>query len=149
MKINEQNKRMKETCSQPRVMCQSKFYPFTTERYVFIKTPLVHLQEVCVNRNTTFSFPRCMCQLKHHLFISKRYVPIRNWDNMKLHILYTISTCFLFQFNLSNLLCLGSFLLLEELNCIFLPSPFKLPSSVFFMATTHLQLLNIILQWQK
>jgi hypothetical protein len=82
------------THSQPRIMCQSKFYPFTTKRYVFIETPFVHFQEICVNWNIAFSSPRGMCQLKHHLFISKRYVPIRNWNNMKLHILYTISTYF-------------------------------------------------------
>jgi hypothetical protein len=56
---------------------------------------------------------RGMCQPKHHMFISKKYVPIRNWDSMKPHILYTISTYFLFEFNISNLLCLGTFLLLE------------------------------------
>jgi hypothetical protein len=64
---------------------------FTTKSYVLIQilpvhnrevfvyqTPLVHLQEIRVNRNTTFSSPRGMCQLKQQLFISKRYVPIKN-----------------------------------------------------------------------
>ncbi len=77
---------MKKNCSQPRIMCQSKHY---------------------------LSQLRGMCQPKHHMFISKKYVPIRNWDSMKPHILYTISTYFLFEFNISNLLCLGTFLLLE------------------------------------
>ncbi len=67
---------------------------------------------------------------------------------MRPHILYTILTYFLFEFNLSNLLCLGSFKLLEESNCILSPSPFKLPNSIFSMATTRLQLLKFILQWQ-
>ncbi len=79
-----------------------------------------------------------MCQSKHHLFIFKKYVPIKNWDNMKPHIFYTISTYFLFEFNLSNLLCLRSLLLLEESNCIFSPFPLELPISIIFMATTHL-----------
>jgi hypothetical protein len=52
-------------------------------------------------------------QSKHHFFISKRYVSIRNWNSMRPHILYTISTYFLFEFDLPNLLCLGSLLLLE------------------------------------
>jgi hypothetical protein len=73
----------------------------------------VHNQELCVNPNNTSSQPRGMCQPKHHVFISKKYVFIRNWDSMKPHILYTISTYFLFEFNLSNLLCLGAFFLLE------------------------------------
>jgi hypothetical protein len=68
--------------------------------------------------NKTSSQPRGMCQLKHHMFIFKSYVPIRNWDNMRPHILYTISTYFLFEFSLSNLLCLRTFLLLEESNYI-------------------------------
>ncbi len=33
---------MKETCSQPEVMCQSKFYLFTTERYVSIQILPIH-----------------------------------------------------------------------------------------------------------
>jgi hypothetical protein len=78
MKINEQKKRMKKTYSQPRIMCQSKLYLFTTKRYVLIETPPIHLKEVCVNRNINFSSPRNICQSKHHLFISKKYVPIRN-----------------------------------------------------------------------
>ncbi len=101
---------------EPRVMCQS---------------------------NTVFSQLRGMYQPKHHLFISKRYVPIRNWNNTRSHILYTISTCFLFGFNLSNLLCLKAILILEESYYIFPPSPPKLLSSNFSMATTHLQFVNI------
>ncbi len=83
------------------------------------------------------------------MFIFKRYVPIRNWDNMKPHILYTISTYFLFEFNLSNVLCLIALLLLEESNYIFSPSPSKLPSSDFSMVTTHLQFLNIYFTMAK
>ncbi len=64
--------------------------------------------------NKTYPQPRGMCQPKHHVFISKRYVSIRNWNNMQSHILYTISIYFLFEFNLSNLLCLRAFLLLER-----------------------------------
>jgi hypothetical protein len=83
-------KRMKEIYSQPRIIYQSKFYLFTTKRYVLIETPPIHLQEVCVNWNINFSSPRNICQSKHHLFISKRYVPINNQDNMRPHILYTV-----------------------------------------------------------
>jgi hypothetical protein len=67
---------MKETCSQPRIMCQSKLYLFTTKRYVLIETPLIplkryvlvetsffHLQEIYVNQNTTSSSPRGMFPL--------------------------------------------------------------------------------------
>jgi hypothetical protein len=76
-------------------------------------TKHVHNQKLCVNLNTTSSQLRGMCQPKHDMFISKRYVPIRNWNNMRQHIFYTISTWFLFEFSLSNLLCPGAFLLLE------------------------------------
>jgi hypothetical protein len=55
------------------------------------------------------------------MFISKRYVPIGKWNNMRVHILNTISHYFLFEFNLSNLLCLRSFLPLEEENYTFSP----------------------------
>ncbi len=68
---------------------------------------------------------------------------------MKLHILYTISTCFLFEFNLSNLLCLGAFSLLEESNCIFSPYLVELPSSNFSTITTHLQFLDIYFTMAK
>ncbi len=54
-----------------------------------------------------------ICQPKHHLFISKMYVPIKNWDSMRSPILYTISTCFLFEFSILNFFCLGAFLLFE------------------------------------
>jgi len=74
-------------------------------------TKLVKNKKLFVNPNSTFSQLKGMCQLKHHLFISKRYVPIRNWDNMRSHIIY--STYFLLQIKFSNLLCLGIFLLLE------------------------------------
>jgi hypothetical protein len=67
---------------------------FITNNYVSIQTLLVHNQKVCVNWNTTCSSLKSMCQSKHHLFIFKSYVPIRKWDNMRSHILYTISTCF-------------------------------------------------------
>ncbi len=60
---------------------------------------------------------------------------------MRPHIL--CSTYFLFEFSISNLLCLRAFLLIEESNCILSPSPPKLPRSNFFMATTHLQFLYI------
>jgi hypothetical protein len=63
MKINEQ-KRMKQTkSSQPRVMCQFKLYLFTTDRYVSIETPPIHLQEACV-KNTIFSSPIGMFPFK-------------------------------------------------------------------------------------
>ncbi len=103
---------------------------FISKRYVSIKTPLLHLQEVCVNWITTFSSPRGMFPLGietiwgHPLFIP--FQPV-----------------FLFEFNLSNLLCLGSFLLFEESKCIISPFPPKLPSSIFSITTTSLQLLNI------
>jgi hypothetical protein len=43
-KWKQMNKiKMKETYSQPRVMCQSKLCMFTTKKYVSIETPLVHL----------------------------------------------------------------------------------------------------------
>ncbi len=106
-------------------------------------TQHVHNQQLCVNPNSTCSQSRGLCQPKHHMFISKRYVPIRNLDNMKSHILYIISTCFLLEFNLSSLLCLRAFLLLKESNCILSPSPPKLPSSIFSMVTIRLQFLNI------
>jgi len=96
--INENRwtkKRMKETYSQPKIMCQSKLYLFTTKRYVLIETPPIHPQEVCVSQNINSSSPRNICQSKHHLFISKRYVPISNWNNMKPHIFYTILNLFL------------------------------------------------------
>jgi hypothetical protein len=77
-------------------------------------TKHVHNQKLCVNLNTNSSQPRGMCQPKHHMFISKKYVPIRNWYNIRPHIFYTISNWFLFEFSLSNLLCLRAFLLLER-----------------------------------
>ncbi len=83
------------------------------------------------------------------MFIFKRYVTIRNWDNMRPHILYTISTYFLFEFSLSNVSCLGAFLLFEKSNWIFPPSPPKLPSSNFSTTTTHLQFLNIYFTMAK
>ncbi len=108
---------------------------FTTNSYVLIQTLPIHNQK--------------MCQSKDHLFIFKKYAPIRNWDNMRPHILYAISTYFLFEFSLSNLLCLGSILLFEESNCIISPSPLELPSSIFLMGTTCLQLLNIYFTMAK
>jgi hypothetical protein len=132
-------KRMKETCSQPKIMCQSKLYLFTTKRYVLIETPPIHLQEVCVSQNINSSSRRNICQSKHHLFFSKRYVPIRNWNNMRLHILYThFNLVFKFKFSFLDLLCLGPFLLLEKSNYIFSPSSLELPSSIFSTTTTHL-----------
>jgi hypothetical protein len=38
---------MNKTYSQPRVMCQSKHYLFTTDKYVLTKTPPAHFQKVC------------------------------------------------------------------------------------------------------
>jgi hypothetical protein len=75
---------------------------FTTKNYVSIQTLHVYNWEVCVNWNTTCLQSRGMCQSKHHMFISKRYVLIRDWNNMRLHIFYTILTCFLLEFNLSE-----------------------------------------------
>jgi hypothetical protein len=54
---------------------------FTTKNYVSIQTLLIHNWKLHVNK-------------KHHFFISKRYVPIKNWDTMRLHILYTIQFVF-------------------------------------------------------
>ncbi len=105
-------------------------------------TQYVRNQELCANVNSTSSQPRGLCQSKHYLFISKRYVPIGNWNNMKPHILNTISHL-LFEFNLSNLLCLRSFLSLEKKNYIFPPSPPELTNSIFYTITIHLQLLHI------
>jgi len=68
---------------------------------------------------------------------------------MRLHILYATSTCFLFEFSLSNFLCLGAFLLLEESNYIFPPFLLQLPSSNFYTTTTHLRFLNIHLTMAK
>jgi hypothetical protein len=109
-KMDEKLKWMNTTYLQPIVMCQCKLYLFTTKRFTSIETLPVHLQEVCSH-----------WELKHYLFISKKYVPIGNWNNMKPHILKNISHCFLFEFSLSNLLRLRSFLPLEEENCIFPP----------------------------
>jgi hypothetical protein len=36
---------------------------FTTKSYVSIQTLPLHIQEVCVNRNTTYSSPKCMFPL--------------------------------------------------------------------------------------
>ncbi len=66
---------------------------------------------------------------------------------MRPHILY--STYFLLQFNLSNLLCFGAFLLHEESNCILPPSPPKLLGSNFSTATTHLPFLNIYFTMER
>jgi hypothetical protein len=77
MKTDEQKKKMKETCSQPKVMCQSKHRMFISKKHVLIETsplhlqkvcvlietPFFHFQEVCINRNTTSSFPRGMFPL--------------------------------------------------------------------------------------
>jgi hypothetical protein len=52
MKIDEQ-KMMKQTkSSQPRVMCQFKLYLFTTDRYVSIERPPIHLQDHYNKRGT-------------------------------------------------------------------------------------------------
>jgi hypothetical protein len=79
---------------QPRVMCKCKFYLFTTKKSMLTETLHVHLQEAC----------------SHWLL-----------KNMRLHILNTISHCFVFEFSSSNLLCLRSFLPLEEENYILSP----------------------------
>jgi len=84
-------KRMKEIYSQQRIMCQSKLYIFTTERYVLIETPPIHLQEVCVNQNIILHLQ----ELYVNQNTTKRYVPIRNRNNMKPHIFYTILNLFL------------------------------------------------------
>jgi len=64
---------MKETCSQPKIICQSKLYIFIikryvliehhlfiSKRYVLVKTLIFHLQKTYVNQNTTSSSPRGM-----------------------------------------------------------------------------------------
>ncbi len=112
-------------------------------------TQYVHNQQLCVNPNSTCSQLRGMCQLKHHMFISKRYVPIRNWNNMKSHILYTISTYFLLEFNISSLLCIGAFLLLKKTNYVLSSFPPKLRSSIFSTITIRLQFLNIYFRMAK
>jgi hypothetical protein len=93
-KMDKKLKWMNTTCLQPRIMCQCKLYLFTTKRSMSTKTLPIHLQEVC-----------------------------SHWElnNMRLHILNTISHCFAFEFNLSNLLCLRWFLPLEEKNRIISP----------------------------
>jgi len=68
---------------------------------------------------------------------------------MRPHILYTISTYFLFEFNLLNLLCLRTFLLPKESNFIFYPYPLELPKSIFSSVTTRLQFLNIFFTMAK
>jgi len=68
---------------------------------------------------------------------------------MKQHILNTISPYFLFEFNISNLLHLKSFLALEEENYIFSPSPRELINTIFFMVTIHLQLPHIYFTMAK
>jgi hypothetical protein len=77
---------MNKTCSQPRVMCQSKHY-FIIEKYVLTKTPPVCFQEVC------------------------SHYELKQYETA--HSLYHFNL-FLFEFNLSNLLCLGAFLPLER-----------------------------------
>jgi hypothetical protein len=79
---------------QPRVMRQCKLYLFTTKRSMLTETLPIHLQEAC----------------SHWLL-----------NNMRLHILSTISHCFVFEFNSSNLLHLRSFLPLKEENYILSP----------------------------
>jgi hypothetical protein len=59
-------------------------------------TQHVDNQKLCANVNSTSSQPRGLYQPKHYLFISKRYVPIWNWNNMRPHILNTISPWFFF-----------------------------------------------------
>ncbi len=119
-KINEP-KRKTTTCLQPIVMCQFKLYLFTTESYVSIETPPVHF---------------------------KKYVPIRNWDNMRSHILYTISIFYYLNssFQTSNVY---NHFWYSKNNYIVSTSPFKLPSSIFLTTTTCLQLLNIYFTMAK
>jgi hypothetical protein len=42
-RIKWMKKRMNKLCSQPKVMCQSKFYLFTINKYMSIETPRVHI----------------------------------------------------------------------------------------------------------
>ncbi len=67
---------------------------FTTKRFVLTKTLPIHLQEVC-----------------------------SHWELKEYEVAHfnTISHCFIFEFNLSNLLHLKSFLPLEEKNYILFP----------------------------
>jgi hypothetical protein len=105
-------------------------------------------QKLCANVNSTSSQPKGLCQLKHYMFISKRYVPIGNY-NMRPHILNTISPYFLFEFSLSNLLCLRSFLPLEEKNCIFPPFHPNWLAPSFLWLPPICNCYTYILQWQK
>ncbi len=106
---------------------------------------LVHNQELCVNPNSTCSQLRGICQSKHHLFISKRYVE-KIWS----HTFFTpFQLTFYLNLVFQTSLCVGSFLLLEESNCILSPSPPELPSSIFSTTTTCLQLLNIYFTMAK
>ncbi len=77
------------------------------------------------------------------MFISKKYVPIGNWNNMRPHIFNTILHIFIFEFNLSNLLCLTHFCHLKKKTTLFPPSPPEFTSSIFSTVTIHLQLLHI------
>jgi hypothetical protein len=74
---------------------------FITKSYVSIQILPFHNREVCVNRNTTCSSPRSMFPLKiESIWYCTFSIPFQ--------------PVFLFEFNISNLLCLGTFLLLEE-----------------------------------
>jgi hypothetical protein len=95
---------------------------FTTKRFVLTKTLHVHLQEVC-----------------------------SHWELKEYEVAHfnTISHRFLFEFSLSNLLHLKSFLPLEEKNYILFPISTWLTSSNFSTATIHLQLLHIYFTMAK
>ncbi len=90
---------------------------------MLIKTLHVHLQEVC---NSHWEL--------------KQYEGAHSQYHFKL---------FLFEFSLSNLLHLRSFLPLEKETTFFPPSPLELTSFSFSTTTIHLQLLHIFLQWQN
>ncbi len=79
------NKRMNKTYSQLRVMWQSKHYLFTTKKYVLTKTPPAHFQKVC------------------------SHYKLKQYETT--HYLYHFNL-FLFECNLSKLLCLTTLLLL-------------------------------------
>jgi len=88
------------TYSQLKGMCWLKHHLFISKRYVLIETSILHLQEIYVNQNTTSSSPRGMFPLG-----------IETIWSYTLFIPFLI--CFLFEFILSDLLCLGPFLMLE------------------------------------
>jgi hypothetical protein len=71
--------------------------------------------------NSTSSQPRSLCQLKHYYSSPRSMFPLRIetiWGHTSLIPFHIV---FLFEFSLSNLLRLISFLPFEEENCILSP----------------------------